>query len=260
LRLAVTGARGRMGSAVVRLAADRGLTVVRAVSRRGAGEDLGPPLGLPVTGVVVEDDVTRLASGGFDVAIDFSVASAVAPAAAAVAASGSAFVSGTTGLDADAERALDDAARLVPVLWEPNMSVGVHVLGRLLRSAILALGDGFDVEIVETHHKKKVDAPSGTALRLAGIATDARGGGDLHHGRVGRPGPRSPGEIGLHAVRGGDVIGDHVVHLLGQGERLELVHRASDRDLFALGALRAAAWLVGRPPGRYTLGDVLATG
>jgi 4-hydroxy-tetrahydrodipicolinate reductase len=146
----------------------------------------------------------------------------------------------------------------VPVLWEANMSVGVHVLVALVRDAVAALGPGFDIEIVETHHAKKVDAPSGTALLLADAARDAReGGAPLAHGRSGRPGPRPGTEIGVHAVRGGDVIGDHTVHLLGGGERLELTHRATSRDVFALGALHAARWIVGKGAGVYTMRDVL---
>jgi 4-hydroxy-tetrahydrodipicolinate reductase len=235
LRLAVVGARGRTGSAVVRLAGEQGLSVVREVGR---------------------GDVAALSSGGYDVAIDFSSADVVAEVAAAVAGVGAALVSGTTGLSPEGERALDDASRRVAVLWEPNMSVGVHVLGVLLRQAVAALGDGFDLEIVETHHRRKVDAPSGTALRLAAIASEAARH-DVHHGREGRPGPRGPRELGMHAVRGGDVIGDHTVHLLGDGERLELVHRATTRDVFARGALRAAAWIAKKPAGRYGLGDVL---
>jgi len=255
LRLAVVGARGRMGSAVVRLAAERGFAITRVVSRNAAGGGIGP------SSVPLEGDVTALASGGFDVAIDFSSADAVPAVAAAVARSGAALVSGTTGLSPAGEVALRDASERVAVLWEPNLSVGVHVLGRLLREAMVALGDGFDVEIVETHHRRKVDAPSGTALRLAAIAAEHQDEvrPALRHGREGRPGPRGR-EIGVHAVRGGDVIGDHSVHLLGMGERLELVHRATDRDLFARGALRAAAWLAHKPAGRYALADVLARG
>ncbi len=257
-RLAVTGASGRVGSAVVRLAESRGFRVVKALSRSRAGEDLSAVVAGVKPGVTVEASSSALASGGYDVAIDFSSDAAVPGVAAAVARGRAALVSGTTGLGQASEAALDAAAREVPVLWEPNMSVAVHVLGRLVRDAVVALGEEFDVEIVETHHGKKVDAPSGTALRLAAMvrAGDAARA-TLRHGREGRPGPRAKGEIGVHAVRGGDVIGDHAVHLLGQGERIELVHRATHRDLFALGALRAAAWLVGKPPGRYTLSDVL---
>ena len=139
------------------------------------------------------------------------------------------------------------------------MSVGVHVLAELVRRAVLALGDDYDIEIVEAHHKRKVDEPSGTALFLAEAAAEARtSAAKLVHGRLGRPGARSSEEVGMHAVRGGDVVGDHVVYLLGEGERLELVHRASSRDVFALGALRAARWLAGKNAGRYRMKDVLA--
>jgi 4-hydroxy-tetrahydrodipicolinate reductase len=132
------------------------------------------------------------------------------------------------------------------------------VLSELVARAVAQLGPGFDVEIVEAHHGRKVDAPSGTALRLAEVARAARGGGELVHGRSGRPGARAASEIGVHAVRGGDVVGDHVVLLLGTGERLELAHRATSRDVFAAGALRAAEWLAGRAPGRYRWADVLS--
>ncbi len=182
----------------------------------------------------------------------------IARLAPIAARAGVAIVSGTTGLDAAARAALDAASANVPVLWEANMSVGVHVLADVVRTAVAALGDGYDIEIVETHHGKKVDAPSGTALLLVQSARDARDdGASLAHGRCGRPGARPATEIGVHAVRGGDVIGDHTVHLLGCGERLELTHRATSRDVFAHGALRAAGWIAGRRPGIYTMRDVL---
>ncbi len=133
------------------------------------------------------------------------------------------------------------------------------MLADVVRAAVAALGPSYDIEIVETHHSRKVDAPSGTALLLADAARGARDeGSSLVHGRSGRPGARSPSEIGMHAVRGGDVIGDHSVHLLGSGERLELTHRATSRDVFAHGALRAAGWIVGRAAGAYSMRDVLA--
>ncbi len=239
--IAVLGASGRMGKAGIRLANEHGARVVASVER-----DLG----------VVK-------TSGAKVLVDFSSPSVVADAARACADSGIALVSGTTGLEAEANRALDAAAGRVPVLWEPNMSVGVLVLSDLLRRAIASLGPGYDVEIVETHHRLKADAPSGTAVRLAEIAKEEvgkRGEGApvLVKGRDGKPGARRPNEIGVLAVRGGDVVGDHVVHLFGEGERLELVHRASSRDVFAIGALRAAAWLAGKRAGRYTLRDVLS--
>jgi 4-hydroxy-tetrahydrodipicolinate reductase len=128
-----------------------------------------------------------------------------------------------------------------------------------VKRAIAMLGADFDLEIIEAHHRLKVDAPSGTALRLAEIAKTAMSGARLVHGREGRPGARTPMEIGMHAMRGGDVIGDHVVHLLGAGERLEIVHRASSRDLFASGALRVAKWMIGKPAGHYTMANVLGS-
>jgi 4-hydroxy-tetrahydrodipicolinate reductase len=140
------------------------------------------------------------------------------------------------------------------------MSLGVQVLGHLLREALKLLGESYDVEVLEAHHRDKRDAPSGTALRLVELAASARGldpEGDVRHGRVGPAARRTRREIGLHAVRGGDIVGDHTVILAGDGERVELVHRATSRSVFAAGALRAARWLVGRPPGRYTMADVV---
>jgi 4-hydroxy-tetrahydrodipicolinate reductase len=146
----------------------------------------------------------------------------------------------------------------VPVLWEPNMSFGVHVLVELVRRAALQLGADFDVEISETHHRMKADAPSGTAVRLLAALQEAKGAQSrVVHGRNGRPGPRPADEIAVHALRGGDVIGDHTVHFLGAGERLEFTHRATDRDLFVRGALRAAAAVVGKPPGCYRMNDLV---
>jgi 4-hydroxy-tetrahydrodipicolinate reductase len=267
LRVAVVGASGRMGRAVVRLAVERGHTVACAVANSDIGRDAGELIGVARLGVVVTDDLSVVAASGAGVVIDFSAPAATCALVDVAATAGIAVVSGTTGMDTSALRAIERASKQVPVLWEPNMSAGVFVLGELLRQAVASLGPGYDVEIVETHHRRKVDAPSGTALRLAEIAKDARTDGSasrrdvsgeaLRHGRSGRPGERPAGEIGMHAVRGGDVVGDHVVHLLGPGERLELVHRASSRDLFAHGALRAAGWIVGKPPGRYSLRDVL---
>jgi 4-hydroxy-tetrahydrodipicolinate reductase len=226
-----------MGQTIVRLANEQGLAVVCTI-------DAGDP-------------IAQLGKSGADVVIDFSSPAATRALAEVAAAAGIAIVSGTTGLGDDARAALDTASKKVPVAWEPNMSIGVHVLGELVKRAIAMMGGDFDIEIVEAHHKLKVDAPSGTALRLAEIAKNARSGARLVHGREGKPGARTPSEIGVHAVRGGDVVGDHSVHLLGVGERIELTHRASSRDLFASGALRVARWIAGKPAGRYTMADVL---
>jgi 4-hydroxy-tetrahydrodipicolinate reductase len=225
-----------MGRAVVRLAHAEGVEIVCAVGSTDIGRDVGELAGVGAFGTCVVDGLAAIEHARADVVVDFSAPGATLALAPIAAAAGSALVSGTTGLGDDARAALDRAASQVPVLWEPNMSLGVHVLTELVSRAASALAD-WDAEIVETHHRAKVDAPSGTALRLAEALGRAN--------------------VGVHALRGGDVVGDHTVHLLGGGERLELTHRATNRDVFAHGALRAARWLVGRPPGRYALRDVL---
>lgn len=257
IRLAVHGASGKMGQSVVRLAHEAKIPVVHAVGTDHVGRDVGELAGVGTLGVSIVSGQEGLRESGATVVVDFSASGAVAGLALACARAGVALVSGTTGLDDAGKAALDAASRDVPVLWEPNMSVGVHVLSMLVARATELLGEGFDVEITEAHHRAKVDAPSGTALRLAEVVARARPTSRLQHGREGRPGARDRAQIGMHAVRGGDVVGDHTVMFLGDGERIELTHRASNRDLFARGAVRAAAWISGRPRGRYTLGDVL---
>ena len=239
MKLAVLGAKGRMGSAVTRLASGYGFDVVAQI-------DTG-------------DDLARIVSSGADAVVDFSTPAAFAKAGVVLESAPHpiALVSGTTGLDEDARALLDRLAKKTAVLWEPNMSVGVHVLSTLVEKALAALGPGYDVEVVEAQHRMKVDAPSGTALRLAEVVKAGRAGSRYVHGREGKPGARDANEIGMHAMRGGDVIGDHTVYFFGDGERLELTHRASSRDLFAHGALRCARWLAGKPPGRYRLADVI---
>jgi len=258
MRLAVVGASGRMGCAVVRLASAEGVAVACAIAITEVGRDAGELAGIGPIGVPIADDIAGVGQMRADVVIDFSSPSATLKLAPIAAAAGCALVSGTTGLGDDGRAALRLAADRIPVLWEPNMSVGVHLLSELVARAAAALAL-WDVEIVETHHRAKGDAPSGTALRLAEVAQSARSAATrLVHGRHGKTGERGSGEIGIHAVRGGDIVGDHAVHLLGPGERLELVHTATSRDVFAHGALRAARWIAGRPPGRYGLQDVLA--
>lgn len=255
VKVAVLGANGRMGRAVIRLAHEGGLSVVAAIGTGDDGRDVGELAGVGRLGVAMTADLAAVR--GADVLVDFSTPAATAAMAPVCAEANVALASGTTGLDAAALAALETASAKVPVLWEPNMSVGIHVLSALLTNAIEALGPDFDVEISETHHRLKVDAPSGTALRLAEVARAARKGGRFVTGREGKPGARTKDEIGVLALRGGDVIGDHTAFLFGDGERIELTHRASSRDLFARGALRAGRWLVGQPAGRYGLADVL---
>jgi 4-hydroxy-tetrahydrodipicolinate reductase len=244
LKLAVVGAGGRMGQRVVALAPEHGFSAVHPVPR-------GAPL-------------ASLRAGGFSVIIDFSSPEATGELANLVAETGTALVSGTTGLRDEDERALDLASKRAAVFWEPNMSFGVHVLAELVRRAALTLGPEYDVEIAETHHRMKADAPSGTAKRLVEAVLDAREGrasepgfGAVVHGREGIRGKRPQGEIAVHALRGGDVVGDHTAYFLGPGERLELTHRATSRDVFVHGALRAAELMVNKPPGRYRMKDLV---
>jgi 4-hydroxy-tetrahydrodipicolinate reductase len=171
-----------------------------------------------------------------------------------------AAVVGTTGLNADQTAQLQTAAADLALLHTPNTSTGVNVLFWLAEQAAQLLGPDYDLEIVEMHHHHKADAPSGTAKRLAEVVLAARGGDyerDVRHGRQGVVGARTPGELGMHAVRGGDVVGDHTLYLAAAGERLELTHRASSRETFARGALRCAGWMLGKAPGSYTMKDVL---
>jgi 4-hydroxy-tetrahydrodipicolinate reductase len=260
VKIAIHGATGRMGKAIVRQArALPGVEIVGGACSAGdpaIGRDLGELAGVGSIGVVAGADIGAALLGA-DVVIDFSTADAVVAVATLAARQGVAVVSGTTGLDEAGKNALDRAARSVPVLWAANMSLGVQVLAELVERAVQQLGPTFDVEISEIHHRKKIDAPSGTARRLADAARAGRPALRDLYAREGNVGARTEDEIGVVALRGGDVIGDHTVFLFGDGERLELTHRASSRDLFANGSLRAARFVVGKAPGRYSLADVL---
>lgn len=260
--LSVNGASGRMGQAVIRcLHDDMELFLQEALEREGSSA-LGMNA-LALAGVAHTGDrevlVVPAHQPGCDVMIDFSLPPGMRQRLAECVAHGTAFVSGTTGLNDDDKRALQDAAATIPVLHASNFSVGVALLARLCQQAASVIGD-YDIEIVEMHHNRKQDAPSGTADRLLRaicetLARDPEA--DTRHGRQGITGARTHQEIGMHALRGGDVIGDHTVIFAGQGERIELTHKASTRDTFARGAIRAAKALVGRKPGLYTIEDVL---
>jgi 4-hydroxy-tetrahydrodipicolinate reductase len=252
LRIGVFGARGRMGQAVLACARERGFTIVAACDR--TADDT---LGIQSLDEVLTAKLSQSASiSRLDAIIDFSHGEALANACKWARAEHCALVSGTTAIGPEGETLLAALSAEVPVMWEPNMSLGVLVLRKLAELATEWLGESFDVEQVEVHHRKKVDAPSGTAVRLAEAVQNKRAL-RIEDGRKGLVGPRKPEEFGMHAVRGGDVIGDHTLHFLGLGERLELTHRATSRDLFASGALRAAGWIAGKKPGRYYLQDTL---
>jgi 4-hydroxy-tetrahydrodipicolinate reductase len=194
-----------------------------------------------------------------DAVIDFSSPKATGELLKLAAAHAKPVVIGTTGHSPSERQALLGLAASVPCVWSGNFSVGVNLLFALTRRAARALGDDFDAEVVEMHHRMKVDAPSGTASRLLEIILEERklDRGALRHGRQGITGERGRSEVGVHSLRGGDVVGDHTVVFAGTGERIELTHRASDRAVFATGALRAARWVVGRKPGVYDMQDVL---
>jgi 4-hydroxy-tetrahydrodipicolinate reductase len=264
INVVVTGAAGRMGIQIVRLLKEaQGFAVVGAVERPGVaiGSDAGALAGIGNIGVAVKDDLAMSLSGTpAQVVIDFTHFGASAQHAEVCAERGIALVIGSTGFTAEARSRLQAAAKRTPVVMSPNMSVGVNVMFELVRQAARILGDAYDVEIVEMHHKRKKDAPSGTAERLAEVAAEALGrdpAKDLAYARHGMIGERPPRQIGVQTLRGGDVVGEHTVFFAGEGERLEITHRATSREQFARGALRAAQWVVGRSAGLYDMADVL---
>jgi 4-hydroxy-tetrahydrodipicolinate reductase len=262
VNVVVTGAAGRMGTQIVRLVrATEGMAVSGAVERPGAaiGQDAGALAGLGPIGVAVADDLAKALSGA-DAVVDFTSHEASARHAEVCAERGVPLVIGSTGFTPDAKARVAAAARRVPIVLSPNMSVGVNVLFELVRQAAKVLGDAYDVEVVEIHHKKKRDAPSGTAVRLGELAAEALGRDPkdaLAYSRHGILGERPPWQIGVQTLRGGDVVGEHTVYFCGEGERLELTHRATSREQFARGAVRAARWIAGRPAGLYDMADVL---
>jgi len=260
--IVITGAAGRMGGALIRCAAAfKDLRVVGATEQDGnqaVGRDAGAVAGIGEIGVKIGETFETAPRGS--VVIDFTAHAATAANARLASELGIAMVIGTTGLtDAEGE-AVKRAAKKIPIVWAPNMGLGMNVLFALVRKAAETLGMRYDVEIVETHHRHKKDAPSGTALRLAGEVAAARKQ-DLKavaaYGRNGQTGERPVGQIAIHALRMGDIVGDHTVSFAVDGERIELSHRATSRDAFAVGALRAAMWVAGRKPGLYDMHDVL---
>ena len=261
-KIAILGAGGRMGRALIQaVSAQDDAEVSAAVEHTGSpliGQDAGLLAGLPPLGLALGGDVAAI--GGADVAIDFTIPAATAGNAKLAVEKGIALVVGTTGLSKADEAHLHEAAKRVPVVYAANYSVGVNLLTDLVRRAAASMGPEFDIEIVEMHHKHKVDAPSGTALALGRAAAAGRGVAldeVAVRGRDGITGARQKGTIGFAALRGGDVPGDHMVIFAGDGERVELSHKAGGRQIFAAGAVRAALWAVGKPPGLYTMRDVL---
>lgn len=250
-----------MGRLLVQLVLEEPLaTLAAAVEAPGhpaLGRDAGEVAGLAHAGVAIVD---RYAPSAESVTLDFTVPAAALAHLEVAAAAGAGIVVGTTGLTAEQRARAEALAARTRAVIAPNMSVGVAVLERLIEHAVPALGPSFDVEIVEIHHRQKRDAPSGTALRLGEVAAAAQGKplcGRGVFGREGEPGPRKHEELGVLALRGGNVVGDHTVYFLGAGERIELTHRAQSRECLARGGLRAALWLASQKPGVYGMRDVL---
>lgn len=263
LKVAVTGAAGRMGRELIRAVhASDGCVIAGAVEQKGSialGQDAGLLAGLGKLGVAITDDALELFAK-VDAVLDFTLPAASVEFAGLAANARIVHVLGTTGFSPDQDRKLEAAARHAAIVKAGNMSLGVNLLTALARKVAAVLDADFDIEILEMHHRHKVDAPSGTALMLGQAAAKGRGV-DLADASVrardGHTGERKRGDIGFAVLRGGSVVGDHSVIFAAEGERIELVHRAGDRSIFARGAVKAALWGHGKPPGLYNMMDVL---
>ncbi len=263
MKIGVVGCAGRMGRSLVRRIHDTERCVVAGgieiAGHAEAGRDIGELAGVGRLGLTVSEDARALFAES-DAVLEFSTPVATATHAAVAAETGTVHVIGTTGLNPDETNELHTAAERVAIVWAPNMSVAVNLLLHLSEQVSAILDADYDVEIVEMHHRYKIDAPSGTALALGQAAARGRGvefEDVAVRGRDGLTGARPRGAIGLSALRGGDVVGEHSVIFAANGERLELTHRAASRDTFSRGAVRAALWASGKPPGLYGMKDVL---
>jgi 4-hydroxy-tetrahydrodipicolinate reductase len=262
-KIGVVGCGGRMGRMLVaEIAATEGCTVAGGSEAPNSGyinQDIGELAGLGRIGIPIGETVDKLIRTS-DVVLEFTSPAATAEHAALAAELGKAMVIGTTGLSAEQGDVVREAARNIPIVWAPNMSLGINVLLSVVEEVARRLGPDWDIEIMEMHHRGKVDAPSGTALALGRAAAAGREvalEAVEQRARDGITGPRRRGDIGFAALRGGDTTGDHHVIFAGAGERLELTHRATTRAIYAKGAVRAARWVVGRPTGLYGLKEVL---
>jgi len=262
MRIAVLGAAGRMGQALTRALAETGCEVAGGLETKGSpalGRDIGEVAGLEPLGVPITDDALSLFAS-IDGVLDFTLPKATVEFAALAAQARIVHVIGTTGFSDDDLAKLDAAARHATIVKAGNMSMGVNLMAALTARVAETLGPEFDIEILEMHHRHKRDAPSGTSLMLGAAAAKGRSVALAEKSvrtRDGDTGPRREGDIGFAALRGGDVVGEHRVMFAGPGERIELAHIASDRGIFARGAVRAALWARGKPPGLYSMADVL---
>lgn len=263
-KVVILGAAGRMGRMLIgHVLAAPDMALSAAIERSGAdelGQDAATLAGLPACGVTVSEDL-HAALADANALIDFTRPASTVAASALAAQAKAAHIVGTTGLSAEDAGQLTLAARHTQLVWADNMSLGVNLLTALVEQVSARLNADFDIEIVEMHHRHKVDAPSGTALALGRAAAKGRGV-DLDdvsaRGRDGHTGARRPGDIGFAVLRGGEVIGEHTVAFAGAGERIELTHRAERRDIYATGALAAVRWAIRQPPGLYSMKDVLS--
>jgi 4-hydroxy-tetrahydrodipicolinate reductase len=263
IRVAVVGAAGRMGKALIQAVCDAGgMQLGAATERPGSsliGADAGELANVGTLGVSLSDSLEKVVDD-FDVMIDFTAAAATMEHLAVCRAHGKRMVIGTTGLDDEQKAELESATADIGIVFAPNMSVGVNLCFKLLEMAARVLGDDVDIEIIEAHHRHKLDAPSGTALRMGEVVADALGR-DLKecavYGREGFTGERERKTIGFETIRAGDVVGDHTVLFAAMGERVEITHKASSRMTFANGAARAAGWVMDRQNGLYDMQDVL---
>jgi 4-hydroxy-tetrahydrodipicolinate reductase len=254
MKVAIAGAGGRMGRTLIEgVLADRELELAAALDAPGV-----PAIGQAAGALRISADLGALA--GAEVLVDFTRPEGTLAHLEACLGLGKRMVIGTTGFAEAQARRIAEAAKRIPIVMSPNFAIGVNVVFRLAQTAARALGDAYDVEIVEAHHRHKVDAPSGTALKLGELVAQALGrdlGQVATHGRHGDTGERPAKAIGFHAIRGGDIVGEHTVIFAGSGERVEVAVRSQSRSTYAAGALRAAKWLAGRGPGLYDMFDVL---
>jgi 4-hydroxy-tetrahydrodipicolinate reductase len=255
VKVAVAGAGGRMGRALIEaIGADGAMTLAAALDVAGS-----PSIGENAAGVKITSDTAK-ALAGADVLVDFTRPEGTMKHLAACLEHARAMVIGTTGFSESEKKKISEGAKKIPIVMSPNFAVGVNVLFKVAETAARTLGEGYDVEIVEAHHRHKVDAPSGTALKLGELIASALKTSlpaAAVHGRHGDTGERPAKQIGFHAIRGGDIVGEHTVLFIGAGERLELAIRSQSRITYAAGAVRAAKWLRGRPAGLYDMFDVL---
>jgi 4-hydroxy-tetrahydrodipicolinate reductase len=262
VKIAVCGAAGRMGGRIIAAVHEAGLQLSGALERPGhsmVGMDAGMIAGVGSLGVAISDDLNAVVEG-CDVLIDFTTPKVSLKNLEVCALKKKSIVIGSTGFTPEERTLAAELAREIPAVLAPNMSVGVNVCFKILKDVAKTLGDDFDVEIVELHHNKKKDSPSGTAVRMGEVVAEALGrdyNKVANYHREGICGERTREEIGMQTVRGGDIVGEHTVYFIGMGERIEISHRAMTRDMFSRGSVRAAQWVVGKAPGLYDMQDVL---